>query len=114
MNFDFSPKVKELQQRLSTFMDEHIYPNEKRFYEEINQGDRWQPTAVVEELKPRAKAAGLWNLFLPESEHGAGLNEFRVCAAVRNHGPLDDGAGGLQLLSAGHRQYGSAGPLRLG
>src|ERR1051325_4030360 len=73
MNFDFPPKVKELQQRLSAFMDEHIYPNEKRFYDEINQGDRWQPTAIIEELKPRARKAGLWNLFLPESEYGAGL-----------------------------------------
>lgn len=73
MNFDFPPKVKELQQRLSAFMDEHIYPHEKRFYEEIAQGDRWQPTAIIEELKPRAQAAGLWNLFLPESEYGAGL-----------------------------------------
>jgi len=73
MNFDFPPKVKELQQRLSAFMDEHIYPNEKRFYEEIAQGDRWQPTAIIEELKPRARAAKLWNLFLPESEYGAGL-----------------------------------------
>jgi acyl-CoA dehydrogenase len=73
MNFDFSPKVKELERKLSAFMDEHIYPNEKRFSEEINHGDRWQPTAIIEELKPRAKAAGLWNLFLPESEYGAGL-----------------------------------------
>jgi acyl-CoA dehydrogenase len=54
-------------------MDEHVYPNEKLFREQISQGDRWQPTLVVEELKERARAAGLWNLFLPESDHGAGL-----------------------------------------
>src|ERR1041384_7067546 len=54
-------------------MDEYIYPNERRFYDEINTGDRWQPTRVVEELKEKARAAGLWNLFLPESEYGAGL-----------------------------------------
>jgi acyl-CoA dehydrogenase len=54
-------------------MDEHVYPNEKRFYAEISEGDRWQPTKVVEELKAKAKEAGLWNLFLPESARGAGL-----------------------------------------
>ncbi len=54
-------------------MDEHIYPNESRFHAEIGEGDRWQPTHIVEELKPKARAAGLWNLFLPESELGAGL-----------------------------------------
>ena len=73
MNFEFSDKVKELQKRLRDFMDEHIYPNEDTFRQQINEGDRWQPTAIVEELKPKARAAGLWNLFLPESESGAGL-----------------------------------------
>src|ERR1700761_8045565 len=73
MDFSFSPKVKELQARVSAFMDEHVYPNEARFHAEIAQGDRWQPTKVVEELKAKAKEAGLWNLFLPESARGAGL-----------------------------------------
>ncbi|MEI9987345.1 MAG: acyl-CoA dehydrogenase family protein [Aliidongia sp.] len=54
-------------------MDQHVYPNEARFHAEIAAGDRWQPTKVVEELKAKAKEAGLWNLFLPESERGAGL-----------------------------------------
>ena len=54
-------------------MDEHIYPNEATFHRQIDDGDRWQPAAIVEELKPKARAAGLWNLFLPESEYGAGL-----------------------------------------
>jgi acyl-CoA dehydrogenase len=54
-------------------MDEHIYPNEKLYYQQIRAGDRWQPLPVIEELKPKARAAGLWNLFLPESEWGAGL-----------------------------------------
>jgi acyl-CoA dehydrogenase len=54
-------------------MDQHIYPNEKTFHEQVSEGDRWQPTAIVEELKKRARAEGLWNLFLPESEYGAGL-----------------------------------------
>jgi acyl-CoA dehydrogenase len=73
MDFDHSPKVKELQKRLQAFMDEHIYPNEKTFYDQIDQGDRWQPTEIVETLKAKARAADLWNLFLPESEYGAGL-----------------------------------------
>ncbi len=73
MNFDYSEKTQELIARVSAFMDEHIYPNEQRFIDEVNEGDRWEHTAVVEELKVKAKEAGLWNLFLPESEHGAGL-----------------------------------------
>jgi acyl-CoA dehydrogenase len=72
MNFDYSDKVKSLEQRLRAFMDEHIYPNEKRYNQEI-ENDRWAPTKVIEELKPQARAAGLWNLFLPDDAHGAGL-----------------------------------------
>jgi len=72
MNFEFSDKVKGLGRRLQAFLDEHIYPNEQRFHDEIEQ-NRWLPTRIVEELKPKARASGLWNLFLPESEQGAGL-----------------------------------------
>jgi acyl-CoA dehydrogenase len=72
MNFDHSSKVQEFQQRLVAFMDEHIYPNEARHHHEIEQ-NRWQPVKVIEELKPKARAAGLWNLFLPHDDHGAGL-----------------------------------------
>jgi acyl-CoA dehydrogenase len=72
MNFDYTDKVKALLTRLSAFMDEHIYPNETRFYQEI-ENNRWAPTRVIEELKPKARAAGLWNLFLPDDEGGAGL-----------------------------------------
>ena len=73
MNFEFSDKTKALQQKLQAFMDEHVYPNEQRHADEIKAGERWQPSRVIEELKPKARAAGLWNLFLPESEYGAGL-----------------------------------------
>jgi acyl-CoA dehydrogenase len=72
MEFDCSEKVKVLQRRLQDFMDEHIYPNERRYEEEIER-KRWSPSRVIEELKPKARAAGLWNLFLPDSEYGAGL-----------------------------------------
>jgi acyl-CoA dehydrogenase len=73
MQFEYTAKVKDLQQRLGAFMDEHVYPNEPRYWSEIEQGDRWKVSPVIEELKPKARAAGLWNLFLPASEHGAGL-----------------------------------------
>jgi len=72
MNFEFSPKVTDLQKRLHAFMDEHIYPNEQRFHKEVER-DRWKPTKAIEELKPKARAAGLWNLFLPNDDQGAGL-----------------------------------------
>lgn len=74
MDFDYSPKVKALQKRLQEFMDAYIYPNEETYYNQLNsQGDRWQIPPIMEELKAKAKSADLWNLFLPESERGAGL-----------------------------------------
>src|SRR5580704_5004729 len=72
MHFAHSPKVQELQQKLSAFMDEHIYPNEHLYYRQIAEGG-WQPVPIIEELKPKARAAGLWNLFLPDHQSGAGL-----------------------------------------
>ncbi|MGD0292011.1 MAG: acyl-CoA dehydrogenase family protein, partial [Candidatus Binataceae bacterium] len=72
MDFAFSKKVEDLQRRLRAFMDEYIYPNEQRFQDEVER-NRWSPTAVMEELKAKARTAGLWNLFLPDHEHGAGL-----------------------------------------
>jgi acyl-CoA dehydrogenase len=72
MNFDHSPKVRQLQQKLQGFMEEHVYPNEATFHEQLCS-DRWSIPQFVETLKTRAKEAGLWNLFLPESEYGAGL-----------------------------------------
>jgi acyl-CoA dehydrogenase len=74
VDFDYSDKVKGLQARVSAFMDEHIYPNQKTYWDQLNGAkDRWQPIRIIEDLKPKAKAAGLWNLFLPESHRGAGL-----------------------------------------
>jgi acyl-CoA dehydrogenase len=74
MHFEYSDKVKALQKKLLAFMDEHIYQNEKVYHQQINTGDRWQPTAIIEELKPKARAAGLWNLFLPENPYAEGLS----------------------------------------
>jgi acyl-CoA dehydrogenase len=73
MDFEYSAKTQDLLKRLNAFMDEHVYPNEQRFMAEVAEGDRWQPTEIIEELKAKAKAADLWNLFLPESKRGAGL-----------------------------------------
>ena len=90
MDFEFSDKVKDLQCRLTAFMDEHIYPNEQRFFDEINL-NRWTPTKIIEELKPKARAAGLWNLFLPDDEHGAGLTNLEyapLCEIMGRGGVL--------------------------
>src|SRR5471032_2738433 len=73
MDFAYSPKVQELRERVTAFMDAYVYPAEPVFEQQVAEGDRWQPTAIMEELKLKAKAEGLWNLFLPESELGAGL-----------------------------------------
>ena len=73
MDFAYSDKVRALQARVAAFMEAHVYPNEQRFHDEVNTGDRWEPTKLIEELKVKARAEGLWNLFLPESGHGAGL-----------------------------------------
>ena len=77
MNFDYTPKVQALRERLIAFFDAHIYPNERVYLEEIAanraSGNAWVPTELIEALKQQARDAGLWNLFLPDSERGAGL-----------------------------------------
>ncbi|MCH9674468.1 MAG: acyl-CoA dehydrogenase family protein [Gammaproteobacteria bacterium] len=71
-----SDRAQELLDQVASFMDTHIYPNEQRFFDEIDTGDRWQPVPLMEELKQKAKDAGLWNMFLPESRNGAGLTNY--------------------------------------
>jgi acyl-CoA dehydrogenase len=90
MEFEFSPNVKDLQKRLAAFMDEHIYPNEAKYQEHCDGPNRWQPVPVIEELKPKARAAGLWNLFLPASERGAGLTnlEYAPLCEIMGRSPL--------------------------
>src|SRR5208282_5592005 len=90
MEFEFSPKVKDLQKRVNAFMEEHIYPSEAKYQEHCDGPDRWQPVPVIEELKPKARAAGLWNLFLPASEHGAGLTnlEYAPLCEIMGRSPL--------------------------
>jgi len=87
MDLEFSDRTKELIARLSAFMDKHIYPNETRFEEEVAQGDRWQPLALMEDLKGQAQSEGLWNLFLPSEEGGTGLSnyEYAPLAEIMGH-----------------------------
>lgn len=66
MNFDYSEKTRQLQKRLAEFMQEHVYPNEQRYQDDLRNGDRWHPLELIEETKEKARAEGLWNLFLPD------------------------------------------------
>ncbi len=96
MNFDHSPKVQALQARLQAFMNEFVLPREGDYHGQLDAnraaGNPWLPSAVIEELKPRARAAGLWNLFLPESERGAGLTNLE-------YAPLAEIMGGVPWSS---------------
>jgi len=90
MDFTHSDKVKDLARRLGAFMETYVYPNEKTFHEQVAKGDRWQPTAIVEDLKKKARGEGLWNLFLPESKRGAGLTnlEYAPLCEVMGRSPI--------------------------
>jgi len=74
VNFDYTPKVQALRKELFAFMDEHVYPNEHRWHEHARSERRWEPVPVIEELKPKARAAGLWNLWRPKTHGGALTN----------------------------------------
>ena len=89
MDLGYSNRTKELMGRVFAFMDEHIYPNEARFEDEIAQGDRWQPLALMEDLKRKAQAQGLWNLFLPHDEHGAGLSNYEYAPLAEIMGRVE-------------------------
>ena len=73
MEFEHSEKVRALQARVAAFMAEEIYPNEEALFAQVDEGNRWQPVPLLDELKAKARTQGLWNLFLPESQYGAGL-----------------------------------------
>jgi acyl-CoA dehydrogenase len=91
MDFDHSPKVKDLIARVSAFMAETVYPNERVFVEQLEAGaDRWSCPPVMEEMKAKARAAGLWNLFLPEDERGAGLTnlEYAPLCEIMGRSPI--------------------------
>ena len=90
MHFAYTPKVDELRARLTRFMDELVYPNEPLYWDQVNTGDRWKTIQIIEELKPQARAAGLWNLFLPHSNHGAGLTnlEYAPLCEIMGRSPM--------------------------
>jgi acyl-CoA dehydrogenase len=90
MNFEHSPKVKELQARLGEFIDKHVYPNERVYGEQLASGERWRIPPIMDELKAKARAAGLWNLFLPESAFGAGLTnlEYAPLCEIMGRSPI--------------------------
>jgi acyl-CoA dehydrogenase len=74
VNFDYTPKVQELRKKLFAFMDEHVYPNEHQWHQHVRSERRWEPVPVIEELKPKARAAGLWNVWRPKTHGGALTN----------------------------------------
>ena len=76
MLLELSAKVEDLLESVSKFMDDNVYPNEKKIVAEIAEGDRWQPSQILEGIKAKAKVQGLWNLFLPDSDRGAGLTNY--------------------------------------
>jgi hypothetical protein len=86
MDLDPTPKTKDLQLRLKAFMEEHIYPNEALFHNQI-EAHRWTPTAIVEELKTKARAAGPLESVSSWERTRCWFVESRVCASVRDHGP---------------------------
>jgi acyl-CoA dehydrogenase len=118
MTFTYSDKVKDLQQRITAFMDEHVYPAEPVFEAEMDaarrNGNPWVPTKIVEELKQKARKAGLWNLFLPESKFGAGLTnlEYAPLCEIMGRSPIGPEAFNCSAPDTGNMEtlvrYGSA------
>jgi acyl-CoA dehydrogenase len=83
--FELSERTRGFRERVEAFMDELVYPNEAKYHEELEaSGSRWSVPRVMEELKAEAKARGLWNLFLPDSELGAGLTTWSTHPCVRS------------------------------
>src|SRR5262245_30516665 len=114
MDFAYSAKVQALRDKLQDFMDRHIYPNEVRHAREIENGDRWQPSALMEELKGKARLEGLWNLFLPHSPNGAGLSnlEYAPLCEIMGRSPIAPEAFNCSAPDTGNMEvlelYGSA------
>jgi acyl-CoA dehydrogenase len=91
LNFDYSEKVQKLRTRLEAFMDELVYPNEKTYREQLEAAEnRWTVPPIMEDLKKEARGAGLWNLFLPDSEYGAGLTnlEYAPLCEIMGRSPI--------------------------
>ncbi len=118
MDFAYSARTQELQARVAEFMQRHVYPAEAAVAQELEAnsaaGKRWTPLNTIEELKPKARAAGLWNLFLPESEYGAGLSnqEYAPLAEIMGRVPWASEAFNCSAPDTGNMEvlvrYGSA------
>ena len=114
MLYDFSEKGRSYYSRVLEFIDKHIVPNEEVYEQQVNQGDRWEPVPIMEELKSKAKEAGLWNMFLPESELGAGLTnlEYAPIAELTGKYPITAEAMNCSAPDTGNMEilvrYGSA------
>lgn len=106
MEFDYSNRTKDYIQRLYAFMDEHVYPAEAVYSEEVSTGDRWQPTDIMEQLKKKAMELGLWNLFLPGAEHGPGLTnlEYAPLAEIMGRSPIASEACNCQAPDSGNME----------
>ncbi|MEM9682237.1 MAG: acyl-CoA dehydrogenase family protein [Pseudomonadota bacterium] len=90
MDFEYSDRTKKLKAEIEEFMDAHVFPNEATYYEQLDEGDtRWRPLPIIEELKAKAREAGLWNLFLPESERGAGLTNLEYAPLCETMGRVN-------------------------
>ena len=113
MDFQPSERCSEFKERLTAFMDEHVYPAEAVYERQLREsGNPHHQPAIMEELKARAREAGLWNMFLPDAEHRGGAVQQRLRAARGDPRALAHRLGGLQLLGARHRQHGGAPPVR--
>jgi acyl-CoA dehydrogenase len=106
MDFDYSPRTQQLAERLNAFMAEHVYPAEAAYFAEIEAntraGRRWTPLETIEKLKPKARAAGLWNLFLPpsaEGHSGAQDSEFGFGLSNQDYAPLAEIMGAVPWSS---------------
>ena len=86
MDFDYSQKTRELQKQLERFFEENIYPNENEYQKQVSEGERWKVLPLIEELKAKAKAENLWNLFLPDEKNGAGLTNLEYAPLAETMG----------------------------
>ena len=118
MDFTMSDRQKEWLGRVQAFMTKHVRPAVPIYKQQDKEGPRWKVIPVLEELKKKARAEGLWNMFMPPNDHeddefrGAGLSNLEYALLRRAHGPHQVCLRGVQLLGARHRQHGSVHPLR--
>jgi len=102
--YEPSPRAADLKERVLAFMDRYVYPNEARFFDEVSAGDRWQPAPIVEELKAKARAEGLWNLFADSHRE-----RVRACQLLVSGRPVRSGAASGTRRAAFRAKWARAG-----